>query len=94
MADTHVNTFIQELEDAEKKVLAAFDEYRIKINALRQKYEAEIEAVAPVVAQTIRKVSTDVKDDVEQGVEDGKAAAKEAADKNSDKETASTSKPA
>lgn len=72
MADTHINVFVQELEDAYKKALAAVDELKQKADALYGKYKDVVAAVAPDAHKLIHDVEADVK----QAVSDGKKAAK------------------
>lgn len=57
MGATHRNAFIQEVDAAYHKVLGAIDEFKQKVEALKTKYETEINELAP---QVKADVHTDV----------------------------------
>lgn len=55
-ADTHINSYIQDVEDAEKEVLAAFSKYKTAVENLKQKYASHVAAVAQAVGQSVPEI--------------------------------------
>ncbi|MDE2103433.1 MAG: hypothetical protein KGL39_39695 [Patescibacteria group bacterium] len=54
--DTHVNTYIQDVEDAFKAVEGAVSDLRTKVETLKGKYASHVAAVAQAVGQTVPEI--------------------------------------
>lgn len=56
MADTHINSFITEVEDAYKEASAALARFYETVQALKTKYASHVAEVAAAVGQSVPEV--------------------------------------
>lgn len=74
MAETHINAFIHEVEVAYQDCLKAVDNFKARVEALKQKYEGKIKELAPEVqadAQADLKTAEDQAKQLEQDAAGG-----------------------